>query len=247
MIACPVALLPSLGLETWVGLSAEDPMGRVTLQCPMDLRWTTFQPNHRPLHHSELPMLEPKEQRWVHLSALVQPTSDQLVLISRTPCVVHHARLDETMWRTVVRYQPTGKPFYGDVIYELPPNMNASPGSTTLTQTAVLVGKEHRAWLVLMHYSVNPEWSAVYNLQQPFRASRVLATNSVAVIPLEGDGLLSVVGLCTDAAIMVLVLQQHVPTGMVTVEHTHPAQSCTLTKDDRQRKAIKQGAIRAWH
>lgn len=248
MIATPIALLPSLGLETFVGLSSDDPMGTRWSECAFGVHLTRYQPRQTEM----IGILPPKSRKEIILPAHGR---DELVLVERRPGQAIPS--DAAMLRSCVIYRDrTGAE--GRVIYEQPPRWNtAGKPSTTLTTIAwIQTGPKLSTTVVLLYGSSDSTGPRVeYNYQ--FRNQEgerirfgclTLPLQSVRTITMEPEKLsasYSFIGSCPAASVIVLVITQHLDGG-VTVEHTQPGHAAMLPGDPRLARKYKDAAVQQW-
>lgn len=248
MIATPVALLPSLGLETSVGLSSDDPMGTRWGACAFDIHLTRFDPTRK----TSIGRLQTHDR---HEFVLPHSGKDELVLVERVPRQL--IGKDVLMLRGCVIYRDkTGAE--GRVIYERPPRWNtAGKPSTTLTTIAwIQTGPKLSTTVVLLYGSSDSTGPSVeYHYQ--FRNQEgerirfgclTLPLQSVRTITMEPEKLsasYSFIGSCPAASVIVLVITQHLDGG-VTVEHTQPGHAAMLPGDPRLARKYKDAAVQQW-
>lgn len=182
---------------------------------------------------------------------------------------------DFAMYRCMAQYGlPNGG--HGGVIYETPPGLNATGNrrwpSTTFTFTSkVAITDTLDTTLLMLHYSVSPDYKrhTKFRLRlfdssgaalcehevplKPFTAATVsiaglLSSDVKARLYAQGNGigLITLVGWCTDAALLMLFVQTDKTSGSVSMEHAHPPQTYLLPSDQATRGRLKAAAIAQW-
>ena len=160
------------------------------------------------------------------------------------------------------------------MIYETPPQINAagSTSSNTLSFTCqTAISDSVRAYVVLIHHSVDPQYSRIANYQfalHTLSGERVVVDRvsvgpfGIKVIdigalvssdiverekdPIDGTSSFTFVGFSEDAAMMVLVVNAAPSLGAVAVEHIHPPQTYLLPWDSSYQKRAKLEAQQGW-
>ncbi len=178
LISTPVPVLNSLGLETSIGLSSEDPVGGRHPSETYRAYLTIYSPDGVLTNRLILGDIPPHRRRFFHLSELISPTfsgKDHLTVVHRIPerLLINGRRPEDIvelsseegdygMFRGVVQYSFPGQGSgNGSVIYETPHGLNTKrPGKplpTTLTFTSkVVLSKTVNTTLCLMYYSMDP-------------------------------------------------------------------------------------------
>lgn len=185
LISTPVPVLNSLGLETSVGLSSEDPVGGRHPSETYQGYLTIYSPEGTFVDRLLLGEIPPHRRRLFRVSRLLQnyfPQRDHLVVVHRIPQrFLSAGRLPEDtvelspvegdygMFRTLVQYSFPGGA-NGSVIYETPSGLNTRrpgrPPSNTLTFTSkILLSKTVNSYLALLYYSVDPAFDLTARYQ----------------------------------------------------------------------------------
>lgn len=289
-ISTPVPVLNTLGLDLRVGLSSEDPMVERHPSEPYEGYLSTYSAEGLLLARRHLGQIPPDRRLFFDISGATRDLVsglDHLSVIHRVPSrmlaqafsieeeVEIQKEPDYSFFRSLVEYSyPQGG--NGSVIYETPPRLNSvtSQGrsSNTLTFTCQTVVSEIvNTYVVLVHYSVNPDYSQVANYHfalHSLSGERVLTEHvtvgpfAVRVLdmgqiipehiiererdPQDGQSSFTFVGYSEDAALMVVVLNTAPSLGAVAVEHTHPTQTYLLPWDSNYQRAAKADAQRNW-
>ena len=182
---------------------------------------------------------------------------------------------DYSLFRSLIEYSyPKGG--NGSVIFETPPRLNAgAPGqqsTNTLTFTCQTILSDHvDTQLILIHLSVNPDYSRVANYDyvlhsmsgEPVASGRVaIGPFAVRVLniadlippevvereraPIDGISPFTFVGCSDEAALLVVIINSSPSLDAVAVEHTHPSQAYLFSLEQDARRRIKADAQAAW-
>jgi len=283
-----VAVLPSLGLEIAIGLSSEDPIGARRPSEAYEAFLSRYVLGGRLPERRHLGTIPPHRRRLFDItSSGASGAADHLAVAHRIPQRLLEKRtpddvvelvgdeFDYAMFRSLVQYSYPGGS-NGSVIYETPPNFNAPrpgrPPASTLTFTSkIVVGDDVTTCIALIHYSVDPSYTAT----APYRYA-VLAPDGERIVtgavdippfsvrvldigracdrtvrerhrdPVDGLAWLGYVGYCREAAVIPLILTLAPRTGAVAVEHTHPAQAYTLPARPEDKHKVKIQALQQW-
>lgn len=189
LISTPVPVLNSLGLETSIGLSSEDPMGGRRPSEGYQAYLSVYSPDGKFFKRLSLGEIPPHRRRLVKISELTRPhfQEDHLTVMHRIPSRfldLGHSPEDEVelteeeanylMFRGFVQYSYPGGG-NGSVIYETPHALNARvpgrpiPSTLTFTSQAVL-SQSVEACFVLIYYSVNPAYDVIADYRYSFTA-----------------------------------------------------------------------------
>jgi hypothetical protein len=288
LISTPVPVLNSLGLRLRVGLSSEDPMVGRRPREPYDAFLSTYSPEGVLADRRALGSIESDRRKFFDISSIVSsvlPGQDHLSVVHRVPsrllaevgsvegAIELDNEPDYSYFRSVVEYSyPDGG--NGAVIYETPPRFNAagSSSSNTLSFTCqTAISESVGAYVVLIHHSVNPQYSKIADYQfvlhslsgervvsdrvsvGPFgiRVIDIRALVPAEVVAREKDSVdatssFTFVGFSEDAAMIVLVINAAPSLGAVAVEHIHPPQTYLLPWDSSYQKRLKLAAQRGW-
>ena len=189
LISTPVPVLNSLGVETSIGLSSEDPMGGRRPSESYQAYLSIYSPDGRFFKRLSLGEILPRRRKLVKISDLTRPyfKEDHLTVMHRIPSrlllegrapedavELTEEEADYVMFRGFVQYSYPGGG-NGSVIYETPQGLNArTPGRpipSTLTFTAqAVLSRSVNACFVLIYYSVNPDYDVVADYRYSFFA-----------------------------------------------------------------------------
>jgi hypothetical protein len=243
LISTPVAVLPGTGLITQVGLSGEDPGAARYSGQAFSVWVTVYTPEGRRVERSRVAALAAGERRVLDLTGLTAPHGFErpfLCVVHRVPEPIPPGHLDFDMYRCVVQYARPGGG-RGSVIYETPPRLNAKPGGAFLCFTnQVVVGGGMSTKLVALHYSVSEVYAQeakvrllvhapdgrrllLHDAGIPAFTPRVLDLGAMLGEGGSPGSLQRSLVVCSgNASLIPLLLNEHEPTGGVSVEHTHP-------------------------
>jgi hypothetical protein len=178
LISTPIPVLNSLGLDTRVGLSSDDPVGGRRPSEAFEAYLTIYAPDGRRLERVELGEIPPHRRRTFDISSMTRtrvPHDDHLTVVHRIPqrllrgagpdAAVELAPddADFAMYRSLIEYSLPGGGS-GSVIYETPPGLNVRrpgrPLSTTLTFTSkVALSEAVGTYVVVTNYSMDPAYT----------------------------------------------------------------------------------------
>jgi hypothetical protein len=255
LVSTPIPFLSTAGLETYAGLSADDPQNCRHSKIVFAV-FLSIYGNQRLLKRISLTTLKPHERRFLSLD---QQVSGQGLEQETRLCVLHRVPLefvingevqneveldyfpDYEMYRTVVQYALPGKGM-GSVIYETPPNLNKAGRKSEFLSFSnkIYLNAETETYLVFTNYSVSPNYSAHanvnFNCYDP--AGNLCCATAFDVLPYDyhliaikqllpeaAPGIYSFVASSMEAALIPLSVNVCRSLGGVSVEHPHPPQA----------------------
>jgi hypothetical protein len=178
LISTPVPVLNTLGLDTRVGLSSDDPVGGRRPSEAFAVYLTIYGADGRRLERVELGEVPPHRRRMFDISAVTRTRvakDDHLTVVHRVPrrLLGAHATPDDlveltpeeaefSMYRSLIEYSLPGGGD-GSVIYETPPGLNVRrpgrPASTTLTFTSkIALSEAVSTYVVVVNYSMDASY-----------------------------------------------------------------------------------------
>ncbi len=255
LASTPIAVLREFGLETYAGLSADDPANRRNKNVPMSVVLSAYG-SSKLIGRAAIDELKPQHHRFISIDQELAKRgweNAKLCVVHRIPSPymadgVVMERLPEgeqpdyDMYRTVVQYGVPGKGM-GGVIYETPPNFNRVGRKLNFLSFSnkIYLNEQVDSRLVFLNYSISPDYAQTAQVKLDLYDSvgKVAADIRFDVPPFDffsvrvndlvasydSPGFFSYTAASTTSALIPISVIVNKDNGGVSVEHSHPPQA----------------------